>query len=297
MKYLTKEVKIGITGIIALFILIYGINYLKGIQLLRPDVYFYVKYKDINGLPQSSPVFADGYRVGIVRNIYYDYKTSGNVTVEIGLDTDLRIPKGSSAELVFEMLGGVRMNLLLANNPRESYSVGDTIPGILNGGLMNTVAEFMPQVEGMIPKMDSILTSLNAILSNPDIPAALHSIKNTAEGLEATGMQLKKVMYKDVPQLTEKLNNIEDNIVIISGNLKEIDYASTIKEIDTTIANIKVFTDNLNNKDSSLNLLLNNSQLYNNLDSTFANASDLLKDMKHNPQRYVHFSLFGGKQK
>jgi phospholipid/cholesterol/gamma-HCH transport system substrate-binding protein len=102
-------------------------------------------------------------------------------------------------------------------------------------------------------------------------------------------------MYKDVPQLTEKLNNIEDNIVIISGNLKEINYASTIKEIDTTIANIKVFTDNLNNKDSSLNLLLNNPQLYNNLNSTFMDASDLLKDMKQNPQRYVHFSLFGKK--
>jgi phospholipid/cholesterol/gamma-HCH transport system substrate-binding protein len=175
--------------------------------------------------------------------------------------------------------------------------VGDTIPGILNSGLMSTVAQFMPQVEGMMPKLDSILTSLNAILSNPDIPATLHSIKNTAEGLEATGVQLNKVMYKDAPQLIEKLNNIEDNIVSISGNLKEIDYASTIKEIDTTIANIKVFTDNLNNKDGSLNLLLNNPQLYTHLNATFSNASDLLKDMKQNPQRYVHFSLFGKKQK
>lgn len=123
MKYITKEVRIGIAGIAALCILVYGINYLKGIHMFKPSSYFYVKFHNVNGLTKSSPVFADGFRVGIVRDLYYDYTQPGKVVAEIDVNTDLRIPKGSTAELATEMLGGVKMNLLLANNPREKYQV------------------------------------------------------------------------------------------------------------------------------------------------------------------------------
>jgi phospholipid/cholesterol/gamma-HCH transport system substrate-binding protein len=115
---ISKEFKIGLAGIAALFILIYGINFLKGINMFKPASYFYVKFADVNGLAKSSPVYADGVRVGIVRSISYDYSQSGNVIVEVEVDNDLRIPMGSSAELVSELMGGVRMNLLLANSLR-----------------------------------------------------------------------------------------------------------------------------------------------------------------------------------
>ena len=151
MKYITKEVRIGIAGIAALCILVYGINYLKGINMFKPSSYFYVKFQNVNGLTKSSPVFADGFRVGIVRDLYYDYTQPGKVVAEIDVDPELRIPKGSTAELAAEMLGGVKMNLLLANNPREKYQIGDTIPGVLNNGMMEKVATMMPQVEKMLP--------------------------------------------------------------------------------------------------------------------------------------------------
>ena len=154
MKYITKEVRIGIAGIVALCVLIYGINWLKGIHMFQPSSYFYAKFENVNGLTKSSPVFADGVRVGIVRDIYYDYAKPGNVIVEVELDTELRIPKGSSAELVSELMGGVRMNILLANNPREKYAVGDTIPGTLNNGMMESAAKLIPKVEEMLPKLD-----------------------------------------------------------------------------------------------------------------------------------------------
>ena len=120
MKYITKEVRIGIAGIAALCILVYGINYLKGINMFKPSSYFYVKFQNVNGLTKSSPVFADGFRVGIVRDLYYDYTQPGKVVAEIDVDPELRIPKGSTAELAAEMLGGVKMNLLLA---KDSYNV------------------------------------------------------------------------------------------------------------------------------------------------------------------------------
>ena len=168
MKYITKEVKIGVAAIVALCILVYGINYLKGIHLFKPASYFYVQFQNINGLTKSSPVYADGYPVGIVRALYYDYEHPGNVVAEIDVDPDLRIPKGSHAELAAEMLGGVRMNLLLANNPRERHEIGDTIPGNLNNGMMEKLGNMVPQIENMLPKLDSILASLNTLCAEPD---------------------------------------------------------------------------------------------------------------------------------
>lgn len=136
-------------------------------------------------------------------------------------------------------MGGVRMNILLANNPREKYAVGDTIPGKLNNGMMESVAALMPQIEQMLPKLDSIMISLNNILNNQSIPATLHSVEKTAANLEVASGQLKVLMGRDIPQLTGKLNTIGDNFITISGNLKEIDYAATFKEIEQTLANVK----------------------------------------------------------
>ena len=297
MKFFTKEVRIGIAAIIALCVLIYGINYLKGIHLFKPSSYFYVKFQNINGLTKSSPVYADGFRVGIVRELYYDYDHPGNVVAEIDVEPDLRIPKGSSAELAAEMLGGVRMNLLLANNPREKYQTGDTIPGGLNSGMLGQVGDLVPQLQKMLPKLDSIMASLNVLLADPAIPATLHNIENLTANLSATSGQLQTLMSNDIPQLTGKLNTIGDNFVTISGNLKEIDYAAAMQKVDSTLANVKMITDKLGSKDNTIGLLLNDPSLYNNLNATTANAASLLEDLRLHPKRYVHFSLFGKKDK
>lgn len=297
MKHFTKEVKIGIACIAALCILVYGINYLKGIHLFKPSSYFYVKFENVNGLTKSSPVFADGFRVGIVRNLAYDYTQPGKVIAEIEVDPELRIPKGSTAELTAEMLGGVKMSLLLANNPREKYQIGDTIPGTLNNGMMEKVSTMVPQMEKMLPKLDSILASLNTLLADQSIPRTLHNVEDLTANLAVTSRQLQTLMKDDIPQLTGKLNHIGENFALISDNLKEIDYAAAMQKVDATLSNVKTLTDKLNQKDNTVGLLLNDPSLYNNLNATTANAASLLEDLKSHPKRYVHFSLFGKKDK
>jgi len=296
-KYITKEVKIGIAGIVALCILFYGLNYLKGINMFQPSHHIYAKFENVNGLTKSSPVFADGVRVGIIRDIFYDYNVSKNVIVEVELHNELRVPKGSNAELVSELMGGVRMNILLANNPREKYNMGDTIPGIVNTGMMETAAKMLPQIEQMLPKLDSILSSLNAILSDKNIPKTLNSIQQTTANLAVVSSQVKGLMSNDIPQFTQKLNTIGDNFIVISNNLKGIDYAKTMHKVDSTLVNVKLLTDKLNSKNNTIGLLLNDPQLYNNLNTTSANAASLLEDLKLHPKRYVHFSIFGKKEK
>ena len=297
MKYVTKEVKIACAGIAAVAVLFFGIKFLRGINMFKATNYYYVAYDNIGGLTVSSPVYADGYNIGIVRNIDYDHERPGHVTVEIDVEEGLRIPKGSQAELVTEMLGTVKMNLLLANNPRERVEVGDTIPGHGNNGLMGEAQKMIPVIQQMLPKMDSILVSLNKLLADPALAATLHNTEQITANLNTTTRQINHLMQNDIPQLTGKLNHISDNFVSISDNLAQTDYNAMLQRIDATLADITRMTDKLNDKDNNLGRLLNDSPLYNNLTRTTGNAADLLEDLKAHPKRYVHFSLFGRKDK
>ena len=297
MKYVTKEVKIACAGIAAVAVLFFGIKFLRGINMFKATNYYYVAYDNIGGLTVSSPVYADGYNIGIVRNIDYDHERPGHVTVEIDVEEGLRIPKGSQAELVTEMLGTVKMNLLLANNPRERVEVGDTIPGHGNNGLMGEAQKMIPVIQQMLPKMDSILVSLNKLLADPALAATLHNTEQITANLNTTTRQITHLMQNDIPQLTGKLNHISDNFVSISDNLAQTDYNAMLQRIDATLADIPRITDKLNDTDNNLGLQLTDSSLYYYLTRTTGNAADLLEDLKAHPKRYVHFSLFGRKDK
>ena len=290
-----KEVKIGIIGILALVMLFFGINYLKGVRMFHASSYYYVEYSDINGLANSSPVFASGYKVGLVRDIQYNHANPGHVVVEVEMDQDMRVPKGSRGELVTDMLGTVKMNLILNLQSKEYYQPGDTLSGIVNNGLMGAAETVMPKVQQMIPKMDSILHSLNQLLANPALKATIENAEKLTANLDVTICQLNKLMQNDLPQLTGRIVTIADNFSVISNNLKGIDYASTFQKIDSTLQNVQLLTDKLHSKDNTIGLLFNDATLYQNLSTTTANAASLLEDLQKSPKRYVHFSLFGKK--
>ena len=284
-------------GIVAIGLFIFGLNYLRGISMLESSRSYYVNFTNINGLPTSSPVFANGYKVGIVRDIQYNYKELGSVTVEVELDEEMRIPKGSKGELVTEMLGTVKMNLIL-NLENQSYlQPGDTLDGFANNGLMGVAETMVPKVEQLLPKMDSILSSLNRLLADPALTQTLHNAEQITANLNVTTHELNKLMKNELPKITGNLTSISENINTITTNLKEVDYASTMKRIDSTLANIQTLTNKLNSKDNTIGLLFNDPTLYQNLSATTANASSLLEDLKAHPKRYVHFSIFGKKDK
>ena len=292
-----KEVKIGIIGIAALAMLFFGINYLKGVRMFHASSYYYVEYTDINGLATSSPVFASGYKVGLVREIQYNHANPGHVVVEVELDKGMQIPKGSTGELVTEMLGTVKMNLKLNLQSKEYCQPGDTLPGIVNNGLMGVAEGIMPKVEQLMPKMDSILNSLNQLLANPALRGTLENTERLTANLDVTTRQLNKLMQNDLPQITGRMITIANNFSTISESLKGIDYAETFQKIDSTLQNVQLLTSKLNSKDNTVGLLFNDPTLYNNLSATTANAASLLEDLQAHPKRYVHFSLFGRKDK
>lgn len=297
---LTKEIKIALVAIVGILVLFFGLEFLKGMSLFSNDNTYYVSFKDISGLSSSNPIYADGYKVGVVKHIQYDYDRGGDILVQIDVNKDLRIPKGSSAEIESDIMGNVKMNLLLANNPRERVNPGETIIGAKNNGLMGKVAGLLPSVEVMLPKLDSILTNLNALLADPALVNSLHNIEGITNNLNTSSKQLNVLMAslnKNVPQMMHKANSTLSNTDRLTANLARLDVANTLAQVDQTIANLKGFTNQLNSREGSLGLLMHDASLYNNLNKTMQSADSLLINVRQHPKRYVHFSLFGRKDK
>lgn len=308
MKFLTKEVRIALMAIVAIILLFIGINFLKGINVFKASNTYYVKFHNINGLAVSNPVYANGYPVGIVRTIDYDYSRTDNVTVGIELDKAMRVPCGTRAELEAELMGGVKMTLILGPNPTQNLSPGDSIEGGMHIGSLNKLEAMLPAVEQLIPKLDSILTNINRLTADPALAQTLHNTAALTANLKAASAQIDGMMKNDVPGLVDKLDRIGSNVETLSGNLSRIDVDGTMQQVSTTLNGVQQLTNNLvgttnllndrlNSRDNTLGLFLNDRSVYDRLNSTMGNADSLMLDLRMRPKRYVHFSIFGRKDK
>lgn len=297
---LTKEIKIALVAIVGILIMYFGINFLKGMNLFSTNNAYYMTFDDIQGLGASTPIYADGYKVGIVDGLEYDYKENGPIKVKVDIIKDLRIPQGSKAEIVKDLMGNLQVNLLLANNPRERVEPGGIIPGAVNGGMMDKAANLVPVVEKMLPKLDSILTSVNALLADPALAASLHNVETITSNLTVSTRELNTPMAglnKQVPGMIGKANGVLDNTNRLTANLASLDVQGTLNKVNQTLESAHQFTEKLNSNQGSLGLLMNDTKLYDNLTSTMSHADSLVIDLKAHPKRYVHFSVFGRKDK
>ena len=300
MKAFTKEVKIALVAIVGVIILFFGMNFLKGLNLFSSTNDYYIEFKDISGLSSSSPIYADGFQVGTVKDVVYDYSGDHPIRVLVGLDKDLRIPVGSTAEIESDLMGNIKVNLLLANNPRERVMPGGSISGEVNAGAFGKAAQMIPAIEKMLPKLDSILASVNMLLADPALAQSLHNVQTITDNLTTSSAELNTLMKqlnRGVPTMMAKANGVLDNTNKITSNLAQLDLQTTKQQVDQTIANVQELTSKLNSNNGTLGLLMTDPALYNNLNSTMRSADSLLINFRQHPKRYVHFSLFGRKDK
>ena len=289
---ISREVKI------ALVVLFLIINFLQGSSLFSTQDTYYINFRNAKALAKSSPVYADGYNVGIVSNIHYDYDHPGSgVIVEISVEHGMRVPAGTVAVLDEAMLGGCTLNLLMGNSPVERFAPGDTLPSEANNGLMSRAAELLPKLEQTMAKVDTLLTTLNTVAGDPNIRAILSNTNELTANLGQTSRSLNQLLEKDVPAMTQTFNQAGQNVVALTDSLRQLDLAATLSKVNGVVSNVDQMTARLNSNDNNVGLLLNDTTLYGNLTRTTLDAARLLEDLKAHPKRYVHFSVFGRKEK
>ncbi|MBR1548722.1 MAG: MCE family protein [Prevotella sp.] len=298
MSFFTKEVKIALTGIVSIVVLFFGLQFLKGLSLFSSDAAYYVDFSDVSGLSASSPVYANGYKVGVVKDIVYDYSPSGKIVAVLGVDKQMNLPRGSRAELASDLLGNIKINLILGDNPTDLLSPGDTIVGGMEGGVMSRVGDMMPAIERMLPKLDSIMASLNLLLADPALRNTLHNVEGMTAHLNATSQQLQTLsasLGRDVPGIMHKADGVLDNTQQLTKQLATINVEEMTARVNQTLANVEQMTQKLNSNEGTLGLLMRDATLYRNLSSTAADADSLLVDIKAHPKRYINVSVFGKK--
>lgn len=296
-KIFRKEVIIGVCAILAVLILVFGIDYLKGINLFKPANYYYVSYTDVNGLATSAPVTLNGFKVGQVRDIEYEYDNPGHILVELSLDKNLKVPRGTKAIIRTDLLGTATVELDMPKH-NEMHEVGERIIGVTDKGMLASVGEtLMPTVDNILPKIDSLITSLNRIAGDPALLASIKRLDGITANLEGT-MRSINASVKQLPATMENVGNASQNIkeltanlVTMSNDLKELPIKPMVENLNATTANLKQISTDLNSKDSSFGLLLHDRSLYDNINSTVVNLDSLFIDIKKNPKRYISIKL------
>ena len=300
MSKFTKEMQIGLVAIVGIVVLYFGLQFLRGLTVFSSDSRYYVKFDNISGLSASSPVYANGFRIGVVEDIIYDYQHQDQIVASVGLNKEMRLPKGSSAQIVSDLLGNIKLELVLGPNPADLLAPGDTIMGGIQSGMMGAAANMMPQIQAMLPKLDSILVSVNQLLADPALKNSLHNIDEITANLTTTSNELNTLtisLNRQMPSMLQNADGVLANANDFTRNLNELDLANTMAKVNNTLQNVEQMTAKLNSNDGTLGLLMRDPDLYNNLNSTMMHADSLVIDLKQHPKRYVHFSIFGKKDK
>ena len=296
-KLFSREIIIGASVLIALLALVFGINYLKGVNIFKAANYYYASYTNVAGLAQSAPVTLNGYKVGLVRDIAYEYDNPGHVKVEISLDRQLLLPEGTSAVIVTDMLGTSTIELRMGTSP-NLLEVGSKISGVVGSGLMDKVStELMPSIIQIAPHIDSLVVALTAVAADPALVNSVRRLDAIMANLEATTTQLNRTVpallknanstMANVSDISANISQVSSALAVLSDDLKRMPLDSTLRNINSITANLDEATSKLNSTNSSLGLLLNDPGLYHNLNNSAAHVDSILIDLKKQPKQYI----------
>lgn len=304
-KLARKEIGIGISVIVAILILIFGIEFLKGINLFRPANFYLAYYENVDGLEVSAPVKVNGYKVGQVREINFDYVKPGKTEVLLALNKNLHLPVNSFAVISSTLMGEAYIEITVGDSG-EMIPVGGEVATVQGGGILSGLSEtLMPKVTGTLTVLDSLLVNLNKIVADPALGSSINRLEGISDNVLAASDGLKLVMNRQVPALLGGANGIVNNfgsvmlrVDTISGNLIQLTdqlnrmpLMQTVEGLNATVSNLESFSQQLKNQNSTLGLLMNDPELYNRLNNVAASVDSLIVDIKRNPKRYISIKL------
>ena len=312
MKKISNEVKVGGAVLITIIAFIWLFNFLKGKDFFKSSAFYYTVYEKVGGLQESSPVEVNGYQVGVVQSIRFLNPTSGKLLAVFSVDRHFKIPKNTVARIVpVSVLGGMKVEFIYGNGP-GFYSHGDTIPGSLAESLTDKIdTELIPvkeKLESLVVRIDTVLKSVDAIMDDNfrrDVQETLSNINGTTKSLNnilGSKEQDLKTTLDNVNKFslmlannTDKMNSTFTNLSSISDTLAAADIYGSILNLKKSLEQASELMNKMNDGKGTAGKLFTNDSLYTNLSNSLESLNLLLQDLKTNPKRYVHFSVFGKK--
>lgn len=297
-KIFTKEVIIGVSVVCAIAILIIGIDFLKGINIFKPANFYVAKYENVAGLEVAAPVTINGFKVGQVRSIEYDYEHPGLIEVHLALNKKLHIPVDSRAVIGSTLLSGSYVEIDMGTSS-EMLPVGGDIQVGKAPDLMESLSnDLIPSVNSIMPKIDSLLLSINRLVSDPALTASIQNLETITKNVSMAAGSLNVLMGKDIPgvvdgagNLLANLDTISRNLNTLSAELANLPIPQTMDNVNMLSANLTKFSNQLNDPNSTLGLLTHDPALYDNLRRVTADVDSLILDIKKNPKRYISIKL------
>ncbi|HXI00744.1 MAG TPA: MlaD family protein [Sphingobacteriaceae bacterium] len=312
---INNETKVGVLAAVAIAILILGYNFLKGNDVFSSENDFYSIYDNVDGLAASNAVLVNGFKIGRVSKL--SLQPNGKILAQFKIKPDYEIPKSTIAKLESTSLLGGKAIVFELGTSKVYAEDGDTLRSGTEKNLMEQVEPVQKKAEKIIARMDSLLTSLNNTVSpefQRNFQQSFASIARSMQTLEGTTRKFDNLVGTQSNKIASILNNFESISVNLKNNNKKIssimsnidkvtdevaraNFALTIQNANKAMTDLQATVNKINTGQGSLGMLINDEKMYTNLNSAAANLDKLMIDLKANPKRYVHFSVFGGKKK
>ena len=309
MKY-AREIKVGLLAAICLFLLFFGFNFLKGVNIFSPTNSYHGVYTNLHGLEEQAAVIIRGHKVGQVDAIHYDFTRDSAFTIDISVNTDIALPQGTQMALVPNgLLGGMAVELVLPENTdrfqvdlrvqsTDYIAHGAYLPTTYVPGLMESLQdELIAKVANAVEHVDSLVAQLNGQLEGDHLKATLANVDRISSDLTDVSADLKGLMATQVPTIVNNADTAIANLNVIVADIKEANLKATVARVDTAVNGVNSLIAEVRSGEGTVGQLLYNKSLYNHIDAAVLSADSLLTDLKAHPKRYVHFSVFGKKDK
>lgn len=304
----SKEIKTAVLVLSGILLFIFIFNYLKGENLLNSSRKITAIYSNVEGLAISSAVTINGHKVGKVQDIRFTDDKSGMLEVSMLIDSDFNFSKNSIAELYESgLIGGKAISIIPSFDGSANTVSGDVLKSKIKPGLTELVNQrltpLQEKIESVIVSADHLLNNVNSIFdekTKSDIKGSISQLEQTISSFEKTSNSLQNLLETNKNAINNSIGNISDisdDLSIVTDKLSKSDFEQTINELKFSLNNFNSLLSGLDSGEGSLGKLFNDEGLYNNLEASLGQLESLLEDMKLNPKRYVHFSLFGKKNK
>ncbi len=307
---ISREFKIGLVALVAIILAIWGINFLKGINILTPTEKYYAVYGNVKGLLESAVVNLNGYKVGHVSKIQFEENNLGKIVVEITLGKKIKLPRNTKIVLRSGSLisGSKDVDLMLGNGPGY-YEPGDTLPSSVQVELTDYIDPIRAQVESLIKSVDTVMVALNKLMDNntrKNLQGTIANLNNATQSLRlslqpngslSSSFSNLASVTDNLKKNNEEISSVLHNFAAVSDSLKQSDLKQLINHADETFAKTSELFGKINEGQGTAGKLVVNDSLYNNLNSAVASLDSLLIDLKDHPGRYVRVSVFGKKEK